>query len=141
MTSDPEMKIDYAAVLRQLREELAGMDERRQALLASIAAFSRLVDPDDNEPLPELASPTFRTADPTASDVRLPVIPPGFFLGKSPTEAYRLLTTHWPGHYSPPQIADLFMQGGMAATTRTGLIQAIHSVLKRERQRKARPDA
>lgn len=134
MTADEDMKINYSQVLRQLRQELAGIDGRRQALMASIAAMSRLVENDEQEELPM----TFVTADPKASDVKMPVIPPGFFRGMSPTEAYRALLTHWPGHYTPPQIADLFVLGGMAATTRTGLIQAIHSVLKRERDRQKR---
>jgi|SRR6185437_1016877 len=138
MTTDDEMKINYSVVLKQLRRELEGLDGRRQALMASIAAMSRLVDDDEEDQSMSNATLTFRTGDPSPSDVRLPVIPPQFFNGKSPTEAYRLLLAHWPGHYSPIQIADLFMQGGMAATTRTGLIQAIHSVLKRERARKAK---
>ena len=61
-----------------------------------------------------------------------------YFAGKSPTDAYRELMRVWPGHYRPPQIADLFMQGGMATPSRTALVQSIHSVLKRERQRMSR---
>jgi len=125
---DEDMKIDYAAVLKQLQDELGGMDERRQALLASISAIKRLVGDDERE-----------EAFPPAQDpqVKMPAIPPGFFANMTPTEGYRELMQRWPGHYRPPQIADLFMAGGMMATSRTGLVQAIHSVLKRARQREA----
>lgn len=129
MPTEPDMKIDYAQVLRQLQHELDGIDERRQALQASIAAIRRLVtDSDGSE---ERAFPP----EPEAP-VRLPVVPPGFFKDKTPTQAYRDLVAHWPGHYTPPQIADLFIQGGIAYQERTALIQAIHSVLKRERKRR-----
>jgi hypothetical protein len=128
MTTDEQMKIDYAVVLKQLQDELDGMDERRQALLASIAAIRRLVSDDQTEqafpPMPD-------------APVRMPAIPPQFFAGMTPTAAYRELMQRWPGHYKPPQIADLFMAGGMDAPNRTQLVQSIHSVLKRERQRQA----
>ncbi len=128
MTTDTDMKLDYAVVLKQLQDELDGMDERRQALLASIAAIKRLVPEDEKEqafpPMPD-------------SPPRMPTIPPGFFAGMTPTEGYRELMQRWPGHYRPPQIADLFLAGGMVVANRTALVQAIHSVLKRARQRAA----
>lgn len=127
MATDAEMKIDYAVVLKHLQEELDGMDERRQALLASIAAMKRLVGDDQEQAFPPAQD----------SPVRMPPIPPRFFLGMTPTEAYRELMQRWPGHYRPPQIADLFMAGGMETANRTTLIQSIHSVLKRARQRAA----
>lgn len=127
--TESDMKIDYAAVLKALKAELDGMDERRQALLASIAAIRRLVDDE-----PEQAYPPAQDAP-----VRMPVIPPGFFQNMTPTEGYRELMNRWPGHYRPPQIADLFLQGGMPADAgRTALVQAIHSVLKREREKAKR---
>jgi hypothetical protein len=48
MTEPLDMKINYANVLQQLRQEYAGLEERRQALAASIAAMNRLVDPEDD---------------------------------------------------------------------------------------------
>jgi len=134
MSADDAMKIDYTMVLKQLQGELDGIDDRRQALLASIAAIKRLVEPNEREQ-EELYLPRAGVAD---STVRMPVIPPDFFRGKTPTQAYRDLMRVWPGHYRAPQIADLFAQGGLASTgTRTTLVQAIHSVLKRERKRAA----
>lgn len=126
MATDPDMKIDYAVVLKGLQDELDGMDEHRQALLASIAAMKRLVGERDEQAFPPAQD----------SPIRMPAIPPGFFARMTPTEAYRELMLRWPGHYRPPQIADLFMAGGIHAASRTTLVQAIHSVLKRERQRK-----
>src|SRR5438552_8005337 len=107
--TESDMKIDYAAVLRQLRTELAGMDDRRQALLASIAAITRLVAGDEG------LEHAYPPSEPT--DVRLPAIPPNFFAGMSTTKAYRELMERWPGHYKPPQLADLFVAGGIAATS------------------------
>lgn len=138
MLPDSEMKIDYAAVLKQLRAELEGLDDRRQALLASVAAIQRLVEADDQpDAFPDGTAPAGRIPS-YADTIKMPVIPPGAFTGKSPTDAYRELMRVWPGHYRPPQIADLFIQGGMNAPSRTTLVQAIHSVLKRERSRTSR---
>lgn len=128
MTTDTDMKIDYAVVLKQLQDELDGMDERRQALLASISAIKRLVSGDEKE----VSYPPSPDEPP-----RMPAIPPNFFAGMTPTEGYRQLMQRWPGHYRPPQIADLFMAGGIDAANRTALVQAIHSVLKRARAREA----
>lgn len=133
MSTENDVKIDYAVVLKQLQGELDGLDERRQALLASISAIRRLVQNDqgDDEQL-------FVPRPVPGETVRMPAIPPRVFADKTPTEAYRLLMERWPGHYRAPQIADLFGEGGMMINDRTALLQAIHSVLKRERSRQLR---
>ena len=141
MTTDDAMKIDYALVLKQLQRELDGLDERRKALLASVEAMKRLVASEretDAATRDEIFIPRGGVAAAHDSTIRMPSIPPDYFRGKTPTQAYRDLMALWPGHYKPPLIADLFMQGGMVTESRTGLVQAIHSVLKRERQRVAR---
>lgn len=135
MPPDTDMKIDYALVLKQLQDEIDGLDGRRQALLASIAAI-RLLVPEDQQV--HFAQDVDRGNGTESNGVRMPVIPPGFFSGKTPTVAYRDLMKVWPGYYRAPQIADLFMQGGMVVESRTALVQAIHSVLKRERKREGR---
>lgn len=75
MDTDRDMKIEYGVVLKQLKAELDGMEDRRQALAASIAAMSRLVEGSAQEQLFP-AVPSFSTSDPSVSEVRLPVIPP-----------------------------------------------------------------
>jgi len=135
--------IDYALVLKQAEEELEGMDERRQALLAMIAALKRLVRDAEPQPQPqpELALNIAPVARADVARQSPPAIPPGFFANKTPTQAYRELMNLWPGEYSPPQIASIFEAGGMASKTRTSLVQAVHSVLKRERQRQKKEPA
>jgi hypothetical protein len=132
MATDTDMKIDYSLVLKQLQRELDGLDEKRQALLASVEAIRRLLKADSSD---ELYVPRGGIAGSHPTEVKMPTIPPDFFKGKSPTNAYRDLMQIWPGHYTPPQIADLFERGGMETANRTALVQAIHSVLKRERAR------
>jgi len=127
-----DMKIDYALVLKQLQHELSGLDERRQALMATIAGMKRLVDVEVQAEL----FPAAATAD--NGNGALPPVPPDFFKGKTPTTAYRELMSLWPGEYKPPQIARILLAGGMQGTENTSLVQAIHSVIKRERVRLAR---
>jgi|SRR5579862_3944943 len=126
MTTDAEMKINYTAVLRDLERRLSGLDEQRSALEASIQSMRRLVVALEPDAVEVQGAASNGKAAP-------PAIPPGFFARKTPTEAYRELIRLWPGEYTPPQIADALLAGGMASKTRTELLQAIHSVLKRER--------
>ena len=51
----------------------------------------------------------------------------------TPTEAYRALKERWSGDYTPPQIVDAFIAGGLRAKSRTALLAQLHSVLRRER--------
>lgn len=136
MTTETDMKIPYVVVLRQLQDELNGIEGRRQALQASIAAMKALVEEDEQPQLPSLAV----TAVVPANGGK-PAIPPRSFRGKTVTQGYRDLMRVWPGEYTPPQIADALVAGGISATTRTALIQAVHSVLKREREKKEREAA
>lgn len=132
MTTDADMKIGYVVMLKELQGELDGMDGRRSALMATIAGLRRLIGEDEQQQLPGL-----NVAQVAPANGGKPAIPLGFFKGKTPTQAYRDLRKLWPGDYRPPQIADAFIAGGMSARTRTRLIQAVHSVLKREREKKA----
>ena len=132
MSQDTEMSINYRLVLNDLERRLAGMDAQRRALEASIAGVKAyLASMDGEEPELPLTSPNGN------GQQGKPPIPPFFFAGKSPTVAYRDLVRLWPADYTPPQIADAFQAGGMEKP-RTELLQAIHSVIKRERERKRR---
>jgi hypothetical protein len=136
MTTDSDMKIDYSVVLKQLQQELGSLDARRHALEASIASMAALVSIEEQA---ELFAPS--AAAPANGAKHGPAVPPGFFAGKSPTQAYRELMKLWPGNYTPPEIASIFEAGGMVTKTRTSLVQSIHSVLKRERKRLAKEAA
>jgi hypothetical protein len=138
MATDSDMKINYAEVLRQLERDLDGIDERRRALQASIAAMRRLVYDDDSVSPP--SSFVIKFHDPGARR-DMPSIPPKHFSKMTPTEAYRELMRLWPQRYTPPEIADLFQAGGMTHKKRTDLLQAIHSILKRERDKLAKLNA
>ena len=132
MTTDTEMN-SYATALRDAEKELAGMDERRRDLMATIAVLKRL-EGDEQQRL-SLGSAVVSDNDDNAKDVGVPEIPTGFFRGKTPTLAYRDLMKLWPRNYKPPQIVDAFIAGGMETKTRTALLGQVHSVLKRERER------
>lgn len=124
MTMDAEMKDTYLASLREAERELSGMNDRRRALLATVAALRSLVG---GEQL-SLDSSQGGESKPDA-------IPPGFFRGKAPTEAYRQLHDRYPGDYTAPQIVDAFMAGGMEAKSRNSLLAQVHSVRRREKLR------
>ncbi len=131
MTTDIEMKIAYSLVLKQLQHERQNLEARGRALDASIESLKRLVSIDEQ---PELAG--LDVDEPVSINGR-PVVPPGFFENKTPTEAYRDLMKIWPRNYRPPEIADALQAGGMKMQ-RTKLLQAVHSVLKREREKVGR---
>jgi hypothetical protein len=125
-----DMKESYAAALRDIEEELAGLDERRSALQAAAAGMRRLIG-NEQRPLPFVEIP--RPSPTSSNGSSRWSIPPGLFAGKTATEAYRMLKQLYPGDYKAPEIADAFVAGGMEVKNRTALVQSIHSVLKRER--------
>ena len=71
-----------------------------------------------------------------ASNGQAPTIPPNYFKGKKPTQAYRDLLVLAPGEYTAPKVVDAFQAGGMEGRSRTQLLQAVHSVIKRDRDRR-----
>lgn len=128
MTADKEMK-NYMAALRDAEKELAGMEGRRRTLQATVEVLGRLLK--DEEQLPLGAGMEVETA----SNGKAPTIPPNYFKGKMPTQAYRDLLVLAPGEYTAPKVVDAFQAGGMEGRSRTQLLQAVHSVMKRDRDR------
>lgn len=125
---ETDMKTTYEAALKDARRELAGLQDRRRALEATVAALTRLVDggaqlslgadlADDETPRGKLR------------------VPPGFFEKKTPTEGYRELQKLWPGDYTGAEIRDAFWAGGMKAKSKGALLAQVHSVLRRERMK------
>jgi len=140
MTADIEMKLDYVMVLKNLEAELDGIEPYRQKLIAAIASMSALVGEAEQHRLnlgDQSALPD--SAGSNGSGPRH-AIPAGFFAGKTPTQAYRDLVSLWPAERTPPQITDALLAGGMTVKTRTQLLQAIHSVLKREQEKARKGD-
>lgn len=133
MTTDTEAKMDYVMVLKNLQQELDGMEGRRKALLTAIAGMKGLVGEEEQHRLSLGDEPAKVRQNGSGS---LHTVPAGLFQGKTATQAYRELIKLWPGQYTAPQIADAFVAGGMVGKTRTELLQHIHSVLKRERDRR-----
>jgi hypothetical protein len=126
------MKNNYLAALRDAEKELAGIDSRRSALQATIASLSRLVDADKQLEMGIQAETNEST----------PLkIPPDFFKGKKPTQAYRDFVRLWGDDYSVPQIRDAFIEGGMEAKSRNSLLAMLHSVVNREKKKKAKEAA
>ena len=128
MTSDKDMANNYLAALRDARAELAGLQERRRNLEATVAVLTKLVE--DDAQLPLGADETLETR--TGANRAIPV-PSGLFANKTPTEAYRELQKLWPGDYTGAQVRDAFLAGGMKAKSKTKLLAQVHSVLRRER--------
>ena len=128
MTADKEMS-NYIAALRDAEKELAGMEGRRRTLQATVEVLGRLVK--DEEQLPLGAGVEVEAA----SNGKAPTIPPNYFKGKMPTQAYRDLLVLAPGEYTAPKVVDAFQAGGMEGRSRTQLLQAVHSVMKRDRDR------
>lgn len=131
MTMDTDMKIDYVMLLKHLEHQLATMDGRRAALQKTIAGLKELAATEDAQ----LDLSGFDAAPEALSRQNgKPLVKPGFFKGKTPTQAWRDFKALWGTDFRPPEIADAFEAGGMDMS-RTKMIQAIHSVLKRERNR------
>ena len=128
MSTDTEMKDTYLASLREAEKEIAGMNDRRRALLATVAALRRLVEDDQLSLESSLEDETETKRMKTTI-----AVPPEFFRNMAPTQAYRELKDRWPGDYTPPQMVDAFLAGGMEARSRTALLGQLHSVLRRER--------
>lgn len=132
MTTDDAMRVDYTAMLKQLQAELDGLESHRSALEATIAGLKRLVAQSEDPGIQQALELPVPAAVKNGRNV--PPVPPGFFTNKTPTQAYRDFIKLWPGDWTPPQIADAFEAGGMQKA-RTDIIQQVHSVLKRERER------
>ena len=121
--------ISYRAMRDQCQGELDGMEERRRALLATIAGLDVLIEDGSQIGLgPELETPAVRT-----NGSKAPAIPPDFFRGKKPTQAYHEFVKLWGVNYTVPQIRDALIAGGIKGHSRGSLLAAIHSVLRRER--------
>ena len=118
------------AALRDAERELAGMESRRRTLQATVEVLGRLLK--DEEQLP-LGAGIGVEAE---SNEKAPTIPPNYFKGKMPTQAYRDLLVLAPGEYTAPKVVDAFQAGGMEGRSRTQLLQAVHSVMKRDRDKK-----
>ena len=127
MIMDSEMS-NYMAALRDAKNELAGMESRRRALRATVEVLSGLLRDDEQLPLADVG-------DEKASDGKAPTIPLNYFKGKMPTQAYRDLLVLAPGEYTAPEVVDAFQDGGMEGRSRTQLLQAVHSVMKRDRDK------
>lgn len=127
VTTDAEMKNNYLAALRDAEKELAGIDSRRSALQATIASLSRLVDADKQLEM-GIQSETNESIPPK--------IPPDFFKGKKPTQAYRDFVRLWGENHSVPEIRDALFEGGIEAKSKNWLLAALHSVVAREKKKK-----
>ncbi len=120
--------ITYRAMRDQCQRELDGMEGHRQALQATIAGLDRLINDGSQMDLgEELGAPTVMT-----NGSKAPAIPPDFFKGKTPTQAYRDFVRLWGEDHSVPKIRDALVQGGIGKS-KSELLPALHSVVRRER--------
>ena len=121
--------ITYRAMRDQCQRELDEMEEHRQALQATLAGLDRLINDGSQMDLGEaLGAPTV-----TTNGSKAPVIPPDFFRGKKPTQAYHEFVKLWGADHPVPQIRDALIAGGIQGYERGKLLAALHSVLRRER--------
>jgi len=132
MTMDTEMPNNYLAALRDAEKELAGIDSRRSALQATIASLARLVDAD--------AQLEMGIRSETTGSIP-PKIPPDFFKGKKPTQAYRDFVRLWGEDHSVPEIRNALIEGGIETKSKNSLLAALHSVVNRDRKKKEKRKA
>lgn len=125
-------KKTYRDSLRAAEAELAGLEERRAALEATVSALRRLLGDEQSS-----LGATVLAGENTASSPK-PQIPLRFFHGMTATQGYRALLERWPGEYTAPEIREAFIAGGMEHKSRRALLGQIHSVLLRERRRLAK---
>ena len=129
MSTDAEMKNSYIDALRDAQNELAGMNNRRRALQATIEGLKRLLTEEEQFSLG--ADVTESSEENGASR---PTIPPGFFKGKRATQAYRDFVGLWGADHPMPEIRDALIAGGIEAKSESALLQQLHSVKRRERK-------
>ena len=123
--------ITYGAMRDQCQRELDGMQERRQALQATIAGLDRLIKDGSQIDLGgQLETPAVTT---NGSKAKAAFVPPGFFKGKKVTQAYREFAELWGSGFPVPQIRDALIAGGIELNDPGKLLAALHSVLRRER--------
>lgn len=132
MSTDTEMNTSYLAALKDAQRELAGMDTRRRKLEATIAGLKGLVDEGGEQSSLDLGAATAPGGNGTA----LP-IPPNFFQGKTPTQAYRDFVRLWGEDHSVPKIRDAMVEGGIGKS-KSELLPALHSVIRRDKLRQLR---
>lgn len=128
MDQGQTVPIPHKVMLAQLEAELAEVDARHRYLAATVASLRQLVE-GEQLPLPNL--------DDDPKPPRVVPVPPGHFKGMTVTEGYRELMRLWPDDYKPTQIADILTTGGLEMG-RTKLVQTVHSVLRREREKRVK---
>ena len=64
-----------------------------------------------------------------------PAVPPNFFKGKKPTQAYRDFVDLWGDDYPIPTIRDALLEGGFEVKSPKTLLTTLHTVARRERER------
>ncbi len=62
-----------------------------------------------------------------------PEVSPSAFRGLGTTKAYRRFLQEYGDGYTPPQIRDALIVGGLRPKSRSGLLTAIHGIIRRDR--------
>ena len=122
------MKSSYLTALKDARAELARIDGRRRRLLATIEGLKGLV-----EEAEQLELPSNVGVDTDGS--KRPAVPPNFFKGKKPTQAYRNFVDLWGDDHPIPTIRDALVEGGFEVKSPKTLLATLHTVARRERER------
>lgn len=123
------MKASYLLALKDARAELARIDGRRRRLLATIEGLKGLV-----EEAEQLELPSGVGVDTNAS--KRPAVPPNFFKGKKPTQAYRDFVDLWGDDHPIPTIRDALVEGGFEVKSPKTLLSTLHTVARRERAKR-----
>ena len=128
---DAEMKGSYLLALKDARRELARIDGRRRRLLATIEGLKGLVQEAEQLELhSDVGVDTNRS--------KRPAVPPDFFKGKKPTQAYRDFVDLWGDDHPIPTIRDALLEGGFEVKSPKTILATLHTVARRERAKKGK---
>lgn len=140
----------YQSALAQARTELANHDKRGEELRAVVQGLESLLGPAPASKKPSakprkkpgpksVAAPSRPNVasrlkpGPRSQGAGHPEVGPRAFRGLGTTKAYRrFLQEHGDG-YTPPQVRDALIAGGLKPKTRSSLLTAIHGIIRRDR--------
>ncbi len=124
---DANARRNYRVALKQAEAELAAHEQRGGALRAAVEGLGRLVAAD--APPPRSPAPAKRRKRKRRSaGAGHPDVAKGTFEGIGPTDAYHKFTEMYGDNYTPPQIRDALIQGGVKSKSPKSVITVIYQI-------------
>ena len=131
---DAAARNNYEAALKQAEAELAGHEERGEALRRAVEALRNLMALAPEKPAAPSKPAPVRRRKPRRKIVKgnHPPIPAGHFKGMGPTASYRKFVAEFGMDHPVTSIRDALLAGGVRSKSSTSLLTGLHSVRRRD---------